>query len=214
MISPSLAHLRRGVAARLLGHPLALTDHLLDLHRADDLAYLLLVRALGEVRYALDDRICIHSQACFIDTRLRARLPDRVPVQPATLNRLLPEGIAERELDARIDARILVAKRCTRDVHGVGAEVDGASRLDEVVEKAWCLNALSNLLYEDNQFDAAEEAISRCITLLPEEGQGFLVCRSHRVLGRICRPLFDRTGCDRLGSAKIGALVFRRLNFQ
>ena len=57
--------------------------------------------------------------------------------------------------------------------------------LDEVVEKAWCLNALSNLLYEDNQFDAAEEAISRCITLLPGKGQGFLVCRSHRVLGRI-----------------------------
>jgi tetratricopeptide (TPR) repeat protein len=52
------------------------------------------------------------------------------------------------------------------------------------VDQAWCWINLACLLYEDQQLDAAEEAGSRSIELLPE-GEGYLACRSHRVLGDI-----------------------------
>src|SRR5260370_846121 len=46
---------------------------------------------------------------------------------------LLPPGIAEGELDAGVDAGVLVAKASTGEVDCVGAEVDGAFRADEEV---------------------------------------------------------------------------------
>ena len=50
-----------------------------------------------------------------------------------------------------------------------------------------CLNDLARLLFDDRQLDAAKEAASRAIQLLPREGQEFQVCQSHRVLGNIYR---------------------------
>ena len=44
---------------------------------------------------------------------------------------------------------------------------------------------LAWLLHSDNQLDAAEEAAFRAIDLLPEEGEQFRVCESHRILGEI-----------------------------
>ena len=58
-------------------------------------------------------------------------------------------------------------------------------QLDDVVEEARCLNGLACLLFEDGQLDAAEEAASRAIQLLPEKGEEFLLCGFHRVLGDI-----------------------------
>ena len=46
---------------------------------------------------------------------------------------------------------------------------------------------LALLLYADERLDAAEEAATRAIKLLPEKGQEFRVCESHRVLGDINR---------------------------
>ena len=37
-------------------------------------------------------------------------------------------------MDAGVDTRVAVTERGTRDVHAVGAEVDGATRVDEVVD--------------------------------------------------------------------------------
>lgn len=45
---------------------------------------------------------------------------------------------------------------------------------------------LARLLYCDNQLDAAEEAASRSIDLLQDEGQQFWLCQSHRILAEIC----------------------------
>ena len=50
-------------------------------------------------------------------------------------------------------------------------------RLGNTVEQARCLIALAWLLHDDEQLDDAEEALSRAIDLLPEEGERFLVCR-------------------------------------
>ena len=51
---------------------------------------------------------------------------------------------------------------------------------DSLVNLAWSL-------HRDSQNDAAEEAASRAIDLLPEKGQEYLVCQSHGILGDISR---------------------------
>ena len=48
-----------------------------------------------------------------------------------------------------------------------------------------CLEDLASLLLDDNQLDAAEDTAFRIIDLLPEKGQEFQLCRSHRILGQI-----------------------------
>ena len=50
-----------------------------------------------------------------------------------------------------------------------------------------CLIALALLLQDDKQLDAAEEAASRAIKILPENGEEWRVCESHVVLGAIYR---------------------------
>ena len=54
-----------------------------------------------------------------------------------------------------------------------------------MTKQADCLVNLAHVLCEDKQLDAAEEAAFRAIDLLPEEGERFLVCLGHRVLGDI-----------------------------
>ena len=60
-------------------------------------------------------------------------------------------------------------------------------RLGITVGRARCLKALARLLRSDGQLNAAEEAIVESINLLPEKGEEDEACRSHRVLGDICR---------------------------
>ena len=52
------------------------------------------------------------------------------------------------------------------------------------VGQARCLNSLALLLF-DNRLDAAKEAVSHLIDLLPEKGQEYLTCKSQRLLGNI-----------------------------
>jgi tetratricopeptide (TPR) repeat protein len=59
-------------------------------------------------------------------------------------------------------------------------------RLNRILGQARSLQNLAWLLYDDEQLDAAEEAASRSITLLPDSEQ-FMVCQGHRILGNICR---------------------------
>ena len=65
-------------------------------------------------------------------------------------------------------------------------------RLSNTVGQAGCLNDLARLLRDDEQLDAAEEAASRAITLLPDSGQEYLTCGLHRVLGDIYSSKGDR----------------------
>ena len=57
-------------------------------------------------------------------------------------------------------------------------------RLGNVVSQADSLITLAWLLCNSNQLDAAEEAGSRAIDLLPEKGEELLVCDAHHVLGK------------------------------
>ena len=59
-------------------------------------------------------------------------------------------------------------------------------RLGITISQARCLNGLARLLRLDKQIDAAKEAVSRAIDLIPEKGQEFMACQSQRLLGEIC----------------------------
>ena len=53
-------------------------------------------------------------------------------------------------------------------------------------EQAICLGNLAWLLHSDGQLDVAEDTVLRQIELLPEKGEEFQLCQSHRLLGQIC----------------------------
>ena len=65
-------------------------------------------------------------------------------------------------------------------------------RLGNTVDQANCLLYLTRLLENDKQLDAAEQAASQAIELLPKRGQEFRVCQSHRFLGNIYRSKGER----------------------
>ena len=58
-------------------------------------------------------------------------------------------------------------------------------RIGDIAKQGHCLVALAFVLKQDNQLDAAEEAGSRAIQLLPEKGEEYTVCESHRILGNV-----------------------------
>ena len=62
-----------------------------------------------------------------------------------------------------------------------------SERLGGMEEQAQCLIDLAWLLRSDNQLDTAEEAASRTIDFIPEEGREFLVCQSRQALSEIYR---------------------------
>ena len=65
-------------------------------------------------------------------------------------------------------------------------------RLGEMVDQAGCLDDLARLLHSDGQLDAAEEAASRAISFLPEEGEEFFLSQSRLTLGNIYRSKGER----------------------
>ena len=58
-------------------------------------------------------------------------------------------------------------------------------RLGHTVRQAECLIKLARLLDSDKQLDAAKDAAFRAIALLPEKGEEYRACRSHRALGTV-----------------------------
>ena len=65
-------------------------------------------------------------------------------------------------------------------------------RFGNTTNQAICWKDLALLFYDDGQLDAAEDAISRAINLIPEGGQEHLACESHCVLGNIHRSRGER----------------------
>ncbi|KAF9781688.1 hypothetical protein BJ322DRAFT_1023058 [Thelephora terrestris] len=57
-------------------------------------------------------------------------------------------------------------------------------RVGNATDRAECLESLADLLLENNQLDAAEDAISGAINLWEEDDQ-FNICRSYGILGQI-----------------------------
>ena len=70
-------------------------------------------------------------------------------------------------------------------IRQVKEALDIFERIGNTREQVQCLDKLAWLLYNDNQLDAAEDAASRAISLIPEKGEEALLCQLHRVLGNI-----------------------------
>ena len=64
-------------------------------------------------------------------------------------------------------------------------------RLGDTVAQAGGLISLAFLLHDIGRLDAAEEAAFGAIDLLPEEGNQFLACESHRILGYVYQSKGD-----------------------
>jgi len=58
-------------------------------------------------------------------------------------------------------------------------------RLGDTAGQAVCLIRLASVLHSRGQLDAAEEAASCAINLLPEKGEEFVACQCHRTLGDV-----------------------------
>ena len=57
-------------------------------------------------------------------------------------------------------------------------------RLGYKVGQAWCLVCLAFLLFDDKQLDAAKDAASRAIDIVPEKDH-FIVCKCHQLFGQV-----------------------------
>jgi len=138
-------------------------------------------------------------------------LPDDHPYKPRCLRNLsrLFDSVGNQVERKRIVTHILKLWRDQGDGNHVAvtlSDLSDANRLlglyeegiqqakeaSEIVEQlgdaarqAQCSIDLANLLYEDKQLDAAEEAASRAINLLSGKDEQYRLCLCHRVLGDI-----------------------------
>ena len=77
---------------------------------------------------------------------------------------------------------------CGMGLYGEGIQqsreaLEFFQRLGDTAKQAKCLNFLARLLYSGEQFDAAEVVASVAINLLSGNGDQYLLCGSHQVLG-------------------------------
>ena len=164
------------------------------------------------------DHLCWHKPR---ETMLRSKiegLPEDHPSKPDCLIRLsrLFQSVGNYVEEKRLLTHVLKLERelgdrsriaqTLRDLSEVnrllGLYEEGIKRATEALEiyerlgdptqQAWCLNILSWVLLEDEQFDAAKDTATRAINLLSGKGEEYLVCRLHRILGEIYRRRGER----------------------
>jgi tetratricopeptide (TPR) repeat protein len=102
----------------------------------------------------------------------------------------------DRELIAGMLIRLSDANRILglreEGIQQAGEALEIYRSLGLTLEQARCLIYLARLLLADKQLDAAKEAASHAIELLPQKGHEFTACQSHRVLGNIYRSKGER----------------------
>ena len=87
-------------------------------------------------------------------------------------------------------------------------------RLGDTVNQAECLTDLAYALRGDKQLNAAEEAASRAIDLLPAKGEQYLVCQGHRILGEIYNSKGDKEKAIHHLEVAIGIASSLNLDYQ
>ena len=76
---------------------------------------------------------------------------------------------------------------CEEGIKQVKEVLDIYERLGETAERANTLTTLAQLLFDNDQLDAAEEASSQALSMLPENGSKIVVYQSNHLLGNIYR---------------------------
>ena len=74
---------------------------------------------------------------------------------------------------------------CKEGIEQAKEAIEISERLGDTSMQVECLIRLASLLRGDEQFNAAEEAASRAINLIGENGDQFQLCGSHYTLGNI-----------------------------
>ena len=74
-----------------------------------------------------------------------------------------------------------------KGIHLAKMALELFERLGSIPEQIWSWIGLAQLLQAQGKFYAAEEAVSRAISLTPERSDHFLACKSHQTLGDIYR---------------------------
>ena len=100
----------------------------------------------------------------------------------------------ERERGNDYQVALTLARLCDAN-RMLGLDLEGANqaeealgifeRIGDIAKQGYCLAVLAFALDGNHQLEAAEEAASRAIQLLPEKGEEYTVCESHRVLGDV-----------------------------
>jgi tetratricopeptide (TPR) repeat protein len=71
-------------------------------------------------------------------------------------------------------------------IQQVGEALEIFKQLGHTIGQAESLLQLAWLLHDDDQFGAAEEAVSKSLNLLSDKGEQFRVCKCYDLLGVIC----------------------------
>ena len=123
--------------------------------------------------------------------------------------------VLELERERGSDRRVARTLRCLSDANRkLGLYAEGIRQVKEALEiyervgatgsQAESLLNLAWLLKGDNQLDAAKEAASRVIELLPEKGGEFRVCQALRALGDIYYSKGERGEANRHYESALG----------
>ena len=98
----------------------------------------------------------------------------------------------EREGDSEVALTLFLLSNANRSLglykEGIQQTKEALAiyeRLGGTVDQAQCWDMLGRLFFSDGQLGAAEKAGLRAIDHLPEKGQEFFACQSHRGLGEI-----------------------------
>ena len=75
---------------------------------------------------------------------------------------------------------------CEDGIRRIKEALEIYGQLDYILGQAQSWGKLAQLLYEDKQLDAAEEAAYKAIDLFPDKQGQYEVCSCHRLLGTIC----------------------------
>ena len=99
-------------------------------------------------------------------------------------------GWGDKFLVARV-LKLLARANMFLDIYTEGIELAKESlgifeQLNNIPHQADSLQELAELLCQDGQLDAAEEAASKSINLLLDQGEQFKLCKGYRLLGKIC----------------------------
>ena len=183
-------------------------EHLLDIFTSTDAN----ADEVWEACISFMDHLCWHKpRLVMLGPKLKG-LPDDYPPKPkclyqlSRLFRLVGNFVEEKqllvhtlELWRRRENKFQVAVTLSllaKANHLLSSYTEGIQQAKESLEiykqlnntlgQADALQQLATLLCQTEQLDAAEEAVSQSINLLPEEGEQFRVCQAHDVLGDIC----------------------------
>ena len=86
---------------------------------------------------------------------------------------------------------------CKEGIDHAREALETYERIGDTAGQGSSLTYLAISLRRDNQLDAAEEAASRAINLLPKKGEEYLSCQSHRILADIYRDKGERENAIR-----------------